>query len=108
MVYELRELKAPYWFNNEEVARIQELNIDFAEQKDLAEMVAVCFRKPEEGERAETMNCNQLLEVIQKEYPSLTKNRSTRIHLGLALKELGYETTHHGNMPFYKVVPKAA
>ena len=26
VVYELQELKAPYWFNNEEVARIQQLN----------------------------------------------------------------------------------
>ena len=29
VVYEIRELKAPYWFNNTEVARIQELNLEF-------------------------------------------------------------------------------
>ena len=108
VLYELRELKAPYWFNNEEVARIQELNIEFSEKKDLAEIVIACFRKPTEGEAAKAMNCNQMLEVIQKEYPSLVKNRSTRIHLGMALKELGYESTHRGNMPFYKVAIKAA
>jgi predicted P-loop ATPase len=90
VLYELREQKAPYWFNNEEVARIQELNIEFAEKKDLAEILVACFRKPKEGEASRAMNCNQMLEVIQKEYPSLVKNRSTRIHLGMALKELGY------------------
>ena len=108
VLYELREQKAPYWFNNEEVARIQEINIEFAEKKDLAEIVVACFHKPKEGETSKAMNCNQLLQVIQAEYPSLPMNRSTKIHLGLALKELGYELTHRGNMPFYKVALKAA
>ena len=108
VVYELRELKAPYWFNNEEVARIQELNIDFAEKKDLAEMVAICFRKPKEGEEGEAMNCNQMLKVIQTEYPNLKISHSLKVHLGFALKELGYEFTNRSNVPFYKTVPLKA
>ena len=106
--YELREQKAPYWFNNEEVARIQEMNIEFAEKKDLAEIVVACFHKPKENEASKTMNCNQLLQIIQTEYPSLPMNRSTKIHLGRALKELGYEQIHRGNIPFYKIALKAA
>lgn len=108
VLYELREQKAPYWFNNEEVARIQEMNIEFAEKKDLAEIVVTCFRKPKENEASKTMNCNQLLQIIQTEYPSLPMNRSTKIHLGRALKELGYEQIHRGNIPFYKITLKAA
>ena len=46
VVYELLELKAPYWFNNEEVARIQQLNQEFMDQKDLGEMFVACFRQP--------------------------------------------------------------
>ena len=90
------------------MARIQELNIEFAEKKDLAEILVACFRKPKEGEASKAMNCNQILQVIHMEYPSLPMSRSTKIHLGLALKELGYESTHRGNMPFYKVALKAA
>ncbi len=45
VVYELQELKAPYWFSNDEVARIQQLNQDFMEQKDLGEMFVACFRQ---------------------------------------------------------------
>ena len=108
VLYELREQKAPYWFNNEEVARIQEMNIEFAEKKDLAEIVVACFHKPKENEASKTMNCNQLLQIIQTEYPSLLMNRSTKIHLGRALKELGYEQIHRGNIPFYKIALKAA
>ena len=32
VMYELLEQKAPYWFNNDEVARIQQLNQDFMEK----------------------------------------------------------------------------
>ena len=105
VIYELREQNAPYWFNNEEVARIQELNIEFTEQKDIAEILVSCFRKPKEGEVGQAMNCNQMLKVIQTEYPNLKVSHSLKVHLGFALKELGYEFTNRSNVPFYKTVP---
>ena len=105
VLYELREQKAPYWFNNEEVARIQELNIEFSEKKDLADMISVCFRKPKEGDNVKTFNGKQMLEMIQSEYPSLKIDHSARIHLGHAMKELGYEHTDRCRVAYYKVVP---
>ena len=104
VVYELQELKAPYWFNNEEVARIQQLNQEYMEQKDIAEIVDICFRKPKEGETAKAMSSSMLLNLIKKEYPSIEVNHSNKIRLGLALKALGYESTNHNNVPFYKVI----
>ncbi len=109
VVYELTVSKTPYWFNNDEVARIQQLNQNYMEQKDIAEMVEICFRKPHEGEMAKSMNSKMLLTQIQKEYPSVEINQSNRIRVGLAMKSLGYESTDHSNVPFYKVIPiKAA
>ena len=108
VLHELREAKAPYWFNNLEVQRIQQLNQNFMEEKDIAEILNVCIRKPEEGETAQAMDCKQLLELVQKEYPLVANTRSTRIHIGLAMKESGYELTKRGNRPFYKVVPLKA
>jgi len=109
VVYELTVSKTPYWFNNDEVARIQQLNQNYMEQKDIAEMVEICFRKPREGEVAKSMNSKMLLTQIQKEYPSVEINQSNRIRVGLAMKSLGYESTDHSNVPFYKVIPiKAA
>ena len=104
VVYELQELKAPYWFNNEEVARIQQLNQEYMEQKDIAEIIMACFRKPKEGETAKAMSSSMLLNLIKKEYPSIEVNHSNKIRLGLALKALGYESTNHNNVPFYKVI----
>ena len=108
VLHELREAKAPYWFNNLEVQRIQQLNQNYMEEKDIAEILNVCIRKPEEGETAQAMDCKQLLELVQKEYPLVANTRSTRIHIGLAMKESGYELTKRGNRPFYKVVPLRA
>ena len=105
VLYELREVKAPYWFNNLEVKRIQQLNQNFMEEKDIAEILNACVRKPEEGEVAQAMDCKQLLELVQKEYPLVQNTRSTKIHIGLAMKESGYESTRRGNRPFYKVIP---
>ena len=106
VLYELRELKAPYWFNNDEVKRIQEMNQEFMEQKDMAEIVTACFRKPKDGEQVKTMNGTQMIKLMQKDYPSLKLDHSTRIHLGQAMKDLGYEHTEHSHVAFYKVVPK--
>ena len=36
VVHELTVAKTPYWFSNEEVARIQELNLNYMTQKDIA------------------------------------------------------------------------
>jgi len=105
VLHEVRELKVPYWYNHAEVARIQELNLNYMEQKDIAEIISVCFRKPKEGEKVKTINGSQILQVIQQEYPSVKIDRSTRIHLGFALKELGYEHVEHSHVAYYKAIP---
>ena len=108
VVYELKELEAHYWFDNNEVIRLQQLNQEFMEQKDIAEIVEICFRKPTEGETGQAMNSKMLLGLIQKEYPSIEINHSNKIRLGLTMKALGYDSVNHNNVPFYKVVPTKA
>ena len=106
VLYELRELKAPCWFNNEEVARIEELNQNFVEKKDIAEMVAACFRKPKDNEVVKGMSSAQLLEVMKDNYPSLMATPSNIIHLGMTMKALEYEFTTHAHTKYYKAVPR--
>ena len=109
VLHELRVQKSPYWFNNEEVTRIQELNQNYMEQKDIAEMARICFRKPNFGEKALSMNCSHLLELICNEYPSVKKGHAEKVALGKAMIELDFEHTSRGNITFYKVIPiKAA
>ena len=105
LLYEIREQNAPYWFNNEEVTRIQQLNLAYMQQKDIAEMVKVCFRKPKEGEKVKSMNTTEMLEIIRDAYPNVTVTTKAKVELGRALVALDYEHKSHSNVAYYKAVP---
>ena len=105
VLHELRVQKSPYWFNNEEVVRIQELNLEFMEQKDIAEIVSTCFRKPNSGEVGQSMNGDSLLEIISKAYPTVKNTPGTKMFLGRAMRALGYDFTERGHISYYKVIP---
>ena len=106
LLYEVRQLKSPYWFNNDEVTRIQELNQNYLEKKDIADIISICFRKPEPGEQPQSMNCDALLSVITHAYPTVKDTHSTRIYLGRAMKSLGFDSTDCGHTTHYKVIPR--
>ena len=108
IVYELRELKSPYWFNNDEVARIQQLNLEFMEKKDISEMVEVCFRKPEENEAGAAMNSTQMLAIIRSRYPSVPNTHHSKIEIGRALKAMDFSCSVRAGISYYKVVLQKA
>ena len=108
VLHELSVTKTPYWFSNDEVARIQQLNQNYLLKKDISEMVEICFRKPKEGEVGKLMNSKMLLEHIQHAYPSIDISHGNKVRVGQAMKTLGYESTDHSNIPFYKVIPLKA
>jgi len=108
VLYEIRQLEAPYWFNNEEVARIQQLNLAYLQQKDIAEMVKACFRKPADGEKVKSLNTTEMLEIIRDEYPNVTVTTKAKVELGRALVSLEYERKDHSHVAYYKAVPLKA
>ena len=108
VVYELKEQKAPYWFNNDEVARIQQLNQEFMEKKDLAEMFTACFRQPADGEVVKTMNCDEIIGIMQRDYPTLQKTIGNKMKLGKAISALGFKHKEHSHITYYEVVPLKA
>ena len=105
VVHELCEMKAPYWYNNDEVARIQQLNQDYMEQKDLGEMFLACFRQPKDGEVVKKMNCDQMISIIQRDYPSLQKTVGNKVKLGKVINALGFNHKEHSHVAYYEVVP---
>lgn len=108
VLHEIRQLEAPYWFNNEEVARIQQLNLAYMQQKDITEMVKACFRKPVDGEKVKSLNTTEMLEIIRNEYPNVTVTTKAKVELGRALVSLEYERKDHSHVAFYKAVPLKA
>ncbi len=103
--YELLEQKAPYWFNNQEVARIQQLNQEFMEKKDLGEMFMACFRRPREGEVVRTMNCDEIISIMQNDYPSLQNTIGNKVKLGKTISALGFNHKEHSHVAYYEAVP---
>ena len=108
VMYELQEQKAPYWFNNDEVARIQQLNQEFMEKKDLGEMFVACFRQPQEGEVVKMMNCGEMISLMQKDYPSLQNTVGNKVRLGKTISALGFKHKEHAHVAYYEVVPLKA
>ena len=108
VLYELRVQKSHYWFDNNEVERIQQLNQNYLAQKDIADIIGICFRKPEPGEQPQSMNCERLLQIITKEYPSVKSTHGTKVYLGKAMRALGFESTDCGHVAHYKVIPLKA
>ena len=98
MVYELRDKQTPYWFTNDEVARIQECNLPFFKVDDLEPMINYCFRMPEEKEEGKWMVSSEVFDVLHLQYPMLVGNMSTKVKIGQTLKFMGYKSKHtkHG------------
>ena len=108
VLHEIRELNAPYWFNNEEVVRIQQLNLAYMQQKDIAEMVKACFRKPGDGEKVKSLSTTEMLEIIRDEYPNVSVTTKAKVELGRALISLNYERKEHSHVAYYKAIPLRA
>ena len=108
VTFELLKQKAPYWFNNDEVARIQQLNQDFMEKKDLGEMFVACFRQPHEGEVVKMMNCGEIISLMQKDYPTLQNTVGNKVRLGKTISALGFKHKDHSHVAYYEVVPLKA
>ena len=74
------------------------------EKKDLAEIFMACFRQPREGEVVKTMNCDQMMSIMQKDYPTLQNTIGNRVRLGKTISAMGFEHKEHSHVAYYKVV----
>ena len=54
------------------------------------------------------MNSTQMLKIIQQDFPSVVITHGTKVSLGEAMKELGYERKEHSHVAYYRVVPLRA
>ncbi len=46
-----------------------------------------------------------MIKHVQRDYPTIKNTHSTKVQLGLAMKELGYDVKQRGNVRHYRVVP---
>ena len=108
VMHELREEKVPYWFSNDEVARIQAANLPFLRTDDMEGLLHQCFRLPSKEEEGIWLSCKQVSEVLQKVYPSMKRGNATNIRIGQTLKYLGCQMKHTKIGAAYKLIEIAA
>ena len=108
MMYELRDKQTPYWFTNDEVARIQEFNQPFFKVDDLETMISYCFRMPAEEEEGRWMVSSEVFDVLHLQYPMLVGSLSTKIKIGQALKFMGCKSKHTRNGQAYQLLALSA
>lgn len=108
LVYELKEQQVPYWFSNDEVERIQQVNLPFFKSDDLETMISCCFRVPTETEEGRWMLCKEVFEELQGQFPALISDHSTKVKIGQALRFMGCASQHSRNGQMYQLISKRA
>lgn len=99
-LHEVRDEQMAYWFNNDEVRRIQVINTQFYANVNLEDIVSSLFKKPEGEDESRTMSSTQILTMISNEYPSVSSTKSIQTQLGIILGQMGIvrKHTNKGNM----------
>ena len=108
LVFELKESQIPYWFSNDEVKRIQEVNLPYLKDQDLEGMIACCYRLPEEQEQGEWLPGNEVFKTLQGRYPMLKEDIGTKVKIGKVLRFMGCQLMHGRNGQLYQLVPLEA
>lgn len=106
VVHELREEKMRYWYTEEEVKRIQELNADYQQVTDLGTMIETCLRHPEENEVVVPLTTAQISEVINRTYPGVKTGAGFCVKLGIMLKRMEFQRRSMGKGQEYYIVPR--
>ena len=108
VLYELRVQKIPYWFTNDEVQRIQQVNLPFFKCNDLESMISHCFEVPNTDEGGEWMLSKEVYQTLQQEYPALQADHSMKVKIGQALRFMGCDAQHTKHGVKYRLIFKQA
>lgn len=105
VMYELKQ-DMRYWFTNEEVKRIEELNLPYGAVRDLESMLDYCFRAPEEGEEANLVLTKDIVKHIALEFPTVEINQSTTVKVGRILRQREQKSKTLNKGIAYYLVPR--
>lgn len=105
VMYEVEKEQLRYWFTNEEVKRIEELNQNYQRVMNLEGMLEACFRHPREGEIVHPLLVGEIISEMMAEFPSLKSTEGLNIRLGRILKSNNFEHKHNRCGSVYYIVP---
>lgn len=108
VMHEIEVDEIPYWFGNDEVARIQKANLPYFKTDDMEGILRLCYRLPEGEEQGEWLTCKEVCRKIASQNTNLKVNNSTRIRIGQTLKYLGCNSKRTARGIEYFLVSVAA
>lgn len=92
-----------YWFTHDEEIEITRDNLKYKKVSMVEDFFRIQFRQPEKDEKAEELNCSEILERIKKQHKGFNYTKATTIKLGQLLNsEFESRRIHRGNV--YKLV----
>ena len=103
-LYEIREEHTPYWFSNEEVERMQQLNQPYLKDYKLDEMICTCYKLPEENEQSNWYLLDHVFDKLKSQFPTIEDNTSMRIKVGKTLKCMGCSSEHTNKGIKYQLI----
>ena len=71
-------------------------------------MIRCCFRIPNKNEEGKWMLCKEVFDTIQKHYPVLQADHSTKIKIGQVLKYMGCCSQHSMYGRKYQLIERKA
>ena len=108
VLHELRDEQAPYWFTNDEVARIQAANLPYFKSDDMEGILRQCYRLPDEGEEGVWISSNEVINTLHSHFPDMGVNHATKVRMGQTLRYLGCPSKHTRNGALYQLVSLVA
>ena len=108
VMYELRHQQTPYWFTNDEVARIQQHNYPYFKTDDMESMLKSCLQAPKQESESKWMTISEIFKILQQQYPMITADHRTKIRIGQAMKFLNCERKRTKKGPAYLLCPMKA
>lgn len=105
VLYEVRDLKLPYWFSNAEVRAIEQHNISYQHVNDLESMLTTCFRRPETNELVLPLLTRDIVGILSRSFPEIQRTQGMNIKVGRLLKAMNFERKENAQGTVYYLVP---
>lgn len=104
ILYELREQKARYWFNEEETRNIQDANLPYQKELNLQDMITYVFRKPLGDETGETFTSAQIQQHLLSSFPRVKTSQISCIKIGKVMKTLEVDRHRDKHNTYYSLI----
>ena len=83
-------------------------NLPFFKSDVVESILRQCYRLPESDDEGEWYTCKEVCQSINKKYPEMKSNNSTKVKIGQTLRYLGCVSKHTKHGVAYKLISKAA